>query len=108
MPSCGSCRVTKFWRRRTGSKPFCRERTSKRSNPYRTAKPERRRTDARKGVAMSEALVLAGTLVVAASGFPGLFFGRNSLLGQRLSTLLAVLGGGLGLAGVGWFWVTGE
>ena len=57
---------------------------------------------------MSEWLVLVGTLFAAASGFPGLFFGRNSLSGQWLTTLLAVLGAGLGLAGVGWFWATGE
>jgi hypothetical protein len=57
---------------------------------------------------MSEWLVLAGTLTAAASGFPGLLFPRSSLFGQRLTTLLAVLGSGLGLAGVGWFWATGE
>ncbi|MGE5195089.1 MAG: proton-conducting transporter membrane subunit [Deltaproteobacteria bacterium] len=57
---------------------------------------------------MSEGLVLAGTLVLAGSGFPGLLFGRNSLVGQRLATALAVFGAGLGLAGVGWFWATGE
>jgi hydrogenase-4 component B len=57
---------------------------------------------------MSEALVLAGSVVIAASGFPGLLFARGSLFGQRLSTLLAVLGAGMGLGGVGWFWGTGE
>src|SRR5438067_13086205 len=60
------------------------------------------------GHAMSESLVLVGLLVVAGSGFPGLLFGRRSLSGQRLATVLAVLGAGLGLAGVGWFWATGE
>lgn len=57
---------------------------------------------------MSEWLVLMGAIVVAASGFPGLFFRRTALTGQWLTTLLAVSGAGLGLAGVGWFLVTGE
>ena len=57
---------------------------------------------------MSEWLVLMGAVVVAASGFPGLCFRRTSLSGQWLTTLLAVSGAGLGLAGVGWFLATGE
>ena len=57
---------------------------------------------------MSEGLVLAGTLILAASGFPGLLFGRKSLAGQRLCTAVAVAGSGTGLAGVAWFWGTGE
>ncbi|HLJ12197.1 MAG TPA: proton-conducting transporter membrane subunit, partial [Planctomycetaceae bacterium] len=57
---------------------------------------------------MSESLVLAGICMAASSGLPGLFLGRTALSGQRLATLLAVLGAGLGLAGVGWFWSTGE
>ena len=57
---------------------------------------------------MSEWLVLMGAVIVAASGFAGLPFRRGSLSGQWLTTLLAVFGAGLGLAGVGWFWKTGE
>ena len=57
---------------------------------------------------MSEQLVLLGAIVAAASGFPGLFFGRNSPGGQYLTTLLAVSGAGLGLGGAGWFWATGD
>src|SRR6266404_3231451 len=56
----------------------------------------------------SEQLVLVGAIVAAASGLPGLFFGRNSPGGQFLTTLLAVLGAGAGLGGVGWFWATGD
>ena len=57
---------------------------------------------------MSEQLVLAGAIIAAVSGLPGLFFGRNSLSGQFLTTLLAVLGAAVGLGGVGWYWATGE
>lgn len=57
---------------------------------------------------MSEWLVLMGAVVIAASGFPGLFFRRTALAGQWLTTVLAVFGAGLGLAGVGWFLKTGE
>lgn len=57
---------------------------------------------------MSEWLVLMGIIIAAASGFPGLCFRRNSLAGQWITTLLAVFGSGLGLAGAGWFLVTGE
>jgi hydrogenase-4 component B len=57
---------------------------------------------------MSEALVLVGLALAGLSGVPGLCFRRSSLLGQRATTALAVLGAALGLAGVGWFWATGE
>ncbi len=53
-------------------------------------------------------LVLWGLIVAACSGLPGLFFRRDSLGGQWLTTFLAVLGAGLGLAGCGWFWATGD
>jgi hydrogenase-4 component B len=56
---------------------------------------------------MSELLLLLGIAVAAASGVPGLFFGRRSMGGQWLSVALAVLAGGLGLAGVGVFWTAG-
>jgi hydrogenase-4 component B len=56
---------------------------------------------------MSERLLLLGIAVAAASGVPGLFFGRRSMGGQWLSVALAVLACGLGLAGVGAFWAAG-
>ena len=57
---------------------------------------------------MSESLVLLGIIIAASSGLPGLLLGRTSMSGQWVTTLLAVLGAGLGLGGVGWFWATGE
>ncbi len=57
---------------------------------------------------MSEALVLFGSILVAASGLPGLLAGRSSMSGQWITTLLAVLGAGLGLAGVSSYWATGD
>lgn len=57
---------------------------------------------------MSEVLVLLGTLIAAASGVPGLLLSRSSPTGQCVTTLLAVLGAGLGLGGVGMFWATGD
>src|SRR5229473_1686006 len=57
---------------------------------------------------MSERLVLLGIVIAAVSGIPGLFVSRTSNSGQRLSTLLAVIGSGLGLSGVGQFWATGD
>lgn len=57
---------------------------------------------------MSEALLLLGIVLAGSSGFPGLLFGRASMSGQYVTTLLAVLGAGLGLGGVGTFWVTGD
>jgi hydrogenase-4 component B len=57
---------------------------------------------------MSELLVLGGLVIAAASGVPGLLLGRRSMSGQWVSTLLAVLGAGLGLGGVATFWSTGD
>ena len=54
---------------------------------------------------MSEWLLLLGIGLAAVSGPAGLLFGRQSKVGQWLATLLAVLGCGAGLAGVGLFWV---
>jgi hydrogenase-4 component B len=57
---------------------------------------------------MSEWLVLWGIVLAGSSGLPGLLFRRTSMIGQWLTTCLAVLGTGVGLAGVGVFWVTGD
>jgi len=57
---------------------------------------------------MSEVLVLEGILLTALSGAPGLLLRRNANTGQRLTTLLAVVGSGFGLGGVCIFWATGE
>src|SRR5260370_25973083 len=57
---------------------------------------------------MSGSLVLLGTVIAASSGLPGLLLGRTSMIGQWVATLLAVIGAGLGVGGVGWFWWTGE
>jgi len=57
---------------------------------------------------MSELLVLLGIIIAAPSGLPGLLPGRTSMSGQWMTTVLAVLGAGLGLGGVVWFWTTGE
>lgn len=57
---------------------------------------------------MSEQLLLLGTIVAAASGVPGLLFGRRSMSGQWLTTLLAVAGAGVGLSGAGFYWATGD
>ncbi len=54
---------------------------------------------------MSEWLVLLGTVIVATSGAPGLVAPRDSTAAQWLTTVLAVIGSGVGLAGVGVFWV---
>jgi len=56
---------------------------------------------------MSESLLLWGILIAGFSGVPGLCLGRTSMLGQWLTTLLAVAGAALGLGGVGWFWAAG-
>ncbi len=55
---------------------------------------------------MSESLVLVGIVIVASSGLFGLV-GRTSMIGQWVTTLLAVVGSGFGLAGVGRFWANG-
>jgi hydrogenase-4 component B len=57
---------------------------------------------------MSEELVLWGIVIAGSCGVPGLLVGRTSMRGQWLTTLLAVIGAGLGLAGVAWFWATGD
>jgi len=57
---------------------------------------------------MSEQFVLLGIILVAASGVPGLLLSRFSTTGQWVTTVLAVIGAGLGLIGVGVFWVTGD
>lgn len=56
---------------------------------------------------MSESLVLGGMAVAAISGFVGLLFPRHSTTGQWVTTLLVLLGTGLGLAGIGIYWGTG-
>jgi hypothetical protein len=56
---------------------------------------------------MSGSLVLLKIIIAAMSGLPGFLWGRMSMIGQRVTTLLAVLGAGLGLAGAGSFWATG-
>jgi hypothetical protein len=57
---------------------------------------------------VSEQLILLGIVVAAASGAVGLFASRSSTRGQWLTTALAVAGCGLGLAGVGVFWLTAD
>jgi hydrogenase-4 component B len=63
---------------------------------------------------MNESLVLLGAAVAAGSGLPGLFLRRHPVAdapgspGRWLAALLSVVGSGLGLAGVGRFWYTGE
>ena len=57
---------------------------------------------------MSESLVLLGIIIAAMSGLPGFLWGRMSMSGQWVTTLLAVLGAGLGLAGLGFFWTSGD
>jgi len=53
---------------------------------------------------VSELFVLLGIVLAATSGIPGLLMGRSCMTGQWVTTLLAVLGAGVGLAGVGIFW----
>jgi hydrogenase-4 component B len=57
---------------------------------------------------MSATLVIWGAVIAAASGIPGLVTTRTSTWGQSLTTLLAVLGGLSGLAGVATFWITDD
>jgi hydrogenase-4 component B len=57
---------------------------------------------------VSESLVLVGIVIAASSGLPGLLWKRTSMMGHWLTTVLAVLGAGLGLAGIGWFWARGD
>jgi hydrogenase-4 component B len=53
---------------------------------------------------MAERIVLVAIAIAASSGVLGLPWGRRSAVGQWLSTLLAVAGGGLGIAGVAGYW----
>jgi len=48
---------------------------------------------------MPLALILAGGGILGMSGLPGLAFSWRSLWGQRIATLLALLGGGVGILG---------
>ena len=57
---------------------------------------------------MSTALVLWAIVIAGLSGIPSLLSGRTSMIGQWTSMLAAVFGTGLGLAGAGWFWATGD
>jgi hydrogenase-4 component B len=57
---------------------------------------------------VSEILVLLGIVIAALSGLPGVFTGRGSAVIQWVTTLLAVVAAGFGLAGAVWFWATGE
>jgi hydrogenase-4 component B len=57
---------------------------------------------------MSEALVLVGIVIAASSGLAGALMSRRSNSGQWISALLAVLGAGFGLAGVGAYWASGQ
>ena len=57
---------------------------------------------------MSELLVLTGIVIAATSGVPGLLLSRSSNIGQWVTTVLAVIGAGFGLSGVGVFWMTGD
>jgi len=56
---------------------------------------------------MSERLALAGIVIAALSGVPGLFISRRTLAGQWIATALAVIASVAGLTAVGMFWVTG-
>ena len=57
---------------------------------------------------MSERLALAGIMIAALSGVPGLFTSRRTLTGQWIATALAVIASIVGLAAVGMFWTTGD
>jgi hydrogenase-4 component B len=57
---------------------------------------------------MSEWLILWGLVIAGVSGVPGLFASRTSVAGQRVTTFLAACGTTLGLAGIVWFWATGD
>ncbi len=60
------------------------------------------------GGLMSEQLVLLGIVIAGASGVPGLLVDRRLMGGQWLTTVLAVLASGFGLAGIGAFWFAGD
>src|SRR5439155_11321367 len=57
---------------------------------------------------MSESVVLLGIVISASSGIPSLLAARTSMVGQWGTTVAAVVGAGLGLGGIGWFWATGD
>ncbi len=57
---------------------------------------------------MSERLALAGIIIAALSGVPGLFMSRRTLTGQWIATALAFIASMFGLAAVGKFWTTGD
>ncbi len=53
---------------------------------------------------MSPLLVIAGMLLCASSGVVGLAFGRASMGGQKVATVIISAGCLLGLSGVAWYW----
>ena len=53
------------------------------------------------GCVVSESLVILGIVIAGSSGIPGLLACRTSMIGQYVSTLMAVFGAGIGLGGVG-------
>src|SRR6476469_854168 len=57
---------------------------------------------------MPERTVLLALALAAVSGLLGLPFSRRSPWGQRLTTLVAVAAGSLGLAGVAHYWQRGD
>jgi hydrogenase-4 component B len=58
------------------------------------------------GEVMSDSYILLGLLLNAASGVLGLLFPRNSFTGQRVTTLVSMMGCAIGLLGVIHFWLT--
>jgi hydrogenase-4 component B len=56
---------------------------------------------------MDVQLILAGIAIAGGSGIPGLFLRKDSTTSQWVTTVLAVVGAGLGLVGVGVFWTAG-
>src|SRR5438132_737084 len=57
---------------------------------------------------MSERLLLLAIGATALSGVPALFLSRVSAAGQWVATAWMATGAGLGFAGVGAFWATGN
>src|SRR6185436_13227136 len=56
---------------------------------------------------MCEALVLVGIAVSALSGCLGLLGSRNSVSGQWMAAVIAIVGNALGLWGTFDFWISG-
>ena len=54
---------------------------------------------------MTERLVLCAIALAAVSGMPGVALGRKSMAGQWIAAVLAIVGSGLGLAGLVFFWM---